>query len=318
MGERGKLAVARCAELHVMAGLGAIGRDREALVARGHQLHRPPEPFGRNGYPRRPGGDPGFQSVHRLRRLIDGQMRSVPHAGRGEELDRIVVLSRRGIARVHLDFGLGEGAGRVTDHRVGAGLAHLARFGRRAGTIERRAGRLRGIVHLHPVSRLPRRFEGLGDDDGDDLSVVPDAVAFQGRGGGALVHLRRRAGERAHVFVGQDVQNARHVPGGSQSECGDPAARDGACHQTGEGQVGDGLIGCKSRRAGDLGRAIDARGRLAEQGWAVVRHVRPPSPWPAKARAPECVGRARACRRWRRASRRSRTPRARRRRRSPR
>ena len=119
-----------------MSRFGAIGGDGEALLAAGDELDRAVEPFG--GERNEPGawrqlpfraegaadkrvddadlsrvdaerfGGAVLEPINELARLIDGQPVVLPGAGRGEELDRIVMLGGRRIFLINHDVGLGE------------------------------------------------------------------------------------------------------------------------------------------------------------------------------------------------------------------
>src|ERR1700689_3333149 len=119
MRERDELAVARCAQLQVMPGLGAISRNGESLIAGGHDFHRPAD-FSRNsGDPMgawiralgaesapdvaRDGtdivgiyielrGNRRFGSPHELGGFINCELVRIPRAGHSEKLDWIMVL----------------------------------------------------------------------------------------------------------------------------------------------------------------------------------------------------------------------------------
>jgi hypothetical protein len=106
-----ELAIRIGAEAQAMAGLGAIGRNAEALFARQDQLHWPPEAAGRQRDQRRARRHRGLgperatdegtddadvvgrhaqllrnamlQAVHHLARLVDRELVAGPQARRG-------------------------------------------------------------------------------------------------------------------------------------------------------------------------------------------------------------------------------------------
>ncbi len=286
----GELAVPLGGQPDVMLGGSPIGGDGEALGAAGCQLDRPVHPLGRQRDQGRALGqrsaraeraaDVGRDEVHIvgrdaellgharlgppdvLARLPDGQLAARPGAGGGEQLDRIVVLGGRGIARVDLDRRLGEGC---------SGVALLLRFTlggflRDARAVEAGARRLRVIIGLDLVRRLSSRLESVGQDHGDDLAVVPNLVALQsGRGSRPTAERLRRLRLTADIVVSEDIEHAGDRPRRLQLERLDPAARDRAGHEPGEGRMRDRFIGGVARRAGHLGRAIDAGDGFAEQ-----------------------------------------------------
>src|SRR4051812_5485271 len=112
-----------------MTRFGAISGNREALVTGGHQLYRPIEPFcrqcdqrgarrhltSRAKCPADIGTDHAYlvwlyverfrdavlEAVNKLAWLIDRERAVGPCTGRGEQLDRIVVLCRRRIFSIH-------------------------------------------------------------------------------------------------------------------------------------------------------------------------------------------------------------------------
>src|SRR4051812_23247026 len=105
-----KLAVVHRAHADAVTGLGAVGRDRKTLVARGHELDRAMESarrqrdkrgarghraFGAKGTAHKeahdinlvridaePLRDAGLEPVNKLAWLINGKVVTTPHAGR--------------------------------------------------------------------------------------------------------------------------------------------------------------------------------------------------------------------------------------------
>ena len=147
--EAGDLAVASRAHADAVPRLGAIGRDGEALVAGRDQLDRAVERLAASATspvrgvicalePKAPptkwlmtrtlsGSMPSFlrravlEAVHELAGLVDRQFVVVPDRGRGEQLDRVVMLGRRGVGGVELDLGVVEAPSRR--RRLSASLA---------------------------------------------------------------------------------------------------------------------------------------------------------------------------------------------------
>ena len=151
-----------------------------------------------------------LEPIDELARLINGQPVVVPGAGRGEELDRIVVLGGRRIFRIDGDVGRRQrrldvaGGRRFLDPLGDLGRVVLGQPLRAEG----RARRCRGVGHAYPAGGLPRRFEGIGENDGDDLAVVVDL-------GAELLRRCRSAAECdglevARVLVGEDLEHAGH------------------------------------------------------------------------------------------------------------
>ncbi len=296
-------AVPAGGELNMLAGLGAVGGDCEALIAGADQLHRAMQAARGDGDPCGAGGvralgaegaadearhhaDIGLVdaqllghgrlgSPHELAGLIDGELRPVPDAGGGEQLHGVVVLGRRRIAGVDLDRRRGEGGRRVALGRVlGAGLLRLARLHRDPWTVEGGAGGLLVIVYLDPVGGFPRGLEGLGHHHRDDLAVVPDLVCLK-RGGHALLGAaegRRCLGLAADIGVVEDVEHPRHGLGAAQAHGADASPGDAADHQIGVGRMRHRLVGGVAGLAGDLGHAVHAGRGLAEQVGSVISH----------------------------------------------
>jgi hypothetical protein len=227
-----------------MPSLGAIGRDGEALCARRGELDRPPDAAGGKGDQRRAlrqralgakgaadkwahdphilgidaelMGDAVFQPVDELARLVDDQLVVVPDAGRGEKLDRIVVLCRRRIFGVDLHRRSGESAFGVANRWI------LVAFVRFSGGLRRRSrrpeSRRRGllvIVNADFARRFACGLQSLRDDHRHDLPVIPDCWRAQGDDRHSRLPAFREYLERLDdvgVLVGQDVKHARHGP----------------------------------------------------------------------------------------------------------
>ena len=176
----------------------------------------------------------------------------MPGAGRGEKFDRIVVLGGRRIFRIDDDVGRCEcrldiaGGRRFLDPFGDLGRVILGQPLRAEG----RARRCRGVGHAYLAGGVPRRFKGLGENDGDDLAVVVDL-------GAELLRRCRSAAEGdglevARVLVGEDVEDAGHRPRFGEIECGDATLGDRAGHQVGEGGVAYRKVRRVTRLAGDF------------------------------------------------------------------
>ncbi len=300
MDQRDQLAVAAGTELQALPGFGTVGVDGEALVAGRDELHGASHAPGGHRDPCGPrtrglrtegAADVARHDAHQVRihaellrhaclgaphglgGLIDGQLRAIPRAGSGEQLDGIVVLRGRGIAGVNPDRCSGEGTRCVTDpwivHGVCLGVfsgnvggAHLCLH---AGAVEGGAGRLGGVIHNNLVGRLPRGLESLRDHDPDDLAVMPHLVGFHERRGGSSVGAGGRLDLAANVPMREDVQHPGHGARGGKVHAAYPAFRDRTGHQVSGGSVGDGFVGRVAGLAGDLGKAVHPGVRLADQ-----------------------------------------------------
>jgi hypothetical protein len=186
-----------------VARFRAVAPDREALIARGDELHRPSHaPRGdRNESGTRSDRALGtecaahegahhthasaldaelqrytvLEAMHKLARLVDGEPGPVPDARGGEELDCVVMLGRGRVANIDRDLGLANGL--LSAANLGIFVIFRGNFGRhdgRAGSVESGSGRLGLIGDVHAVCRLPGSLEAVGDDHRHDLPVVPD------------------------------------------------------------------------------------------------------------------------------------------------
>ena len=243
--------------------------------------------------------DAVLQPVDELARLVDRQLIAGPHAGGGEQLDRIVVLRRRAVFRIDLDVG-------AADRRLGiAGLRQilvlLRDFGRifllQALRAEGRGRRLRRIGHFDSVSRFARGLEGVGEHHRDDLAVLQNVrTETLNRSRGAFAELHRL--QFARIFVGQDVEHAGHRARVVEVEPLDAPLGDRAGHQDGIGRIGDRHIGRIARLAGDLQPRVVARRGRSHVGLrsrrCCIRHLKSPVPPPVAARGSRCVCQARS------------------------
>jgi hypothetical protein len=89
-----------------------------------------------------------------------------------------VVLCRRAVPAIDANFSYRERGFGVTDIiiLVLAGLPHVLAD---PGTAEGRGGSLPVIMHADPKRCFTRYLEGVGDDDADDLAVMPDLLVLQ-------------------------------------------------------------------------------------------------------------------------------------------
>ena len=113
-----------------------------------------------------------------------------------------------------------------------------------------------------------RGFQGFGDDDGDGLVGVADAVGLEeieaeGEGIGLGVGV---GGEGGLVGGGHDVDDAGVGAGGGEVEARDPAARDGGGGDDGVEHAGGVVVGGVGGAAGDFEGAVAAAEGLADAG----------------------------------------------------
>ena len=280
------------------------GRDRKALVARRHQLDRTAEALGCQRDPCRARGhvasraeraadeprhgphvgvahselrrDGTLEPPHELGRLIDRQLLAIPGTGGGEQLQRVVVLRRRIVVGLHADRRGGKGGGKVAFLRVRPAAALvLAQLD--AGRAERGTGRLGCIGDVDLVRGFPCRLEAVSDDHSDDLTVVPDPVAFQRGRRGPTIGPVRRLDRAAGIRMGEDVEHAWDGFGPVQGHRCDASARDRAGDEEGEGRVGDRFVRGVAGGTRHLGDAVDPRGRATKQHCGIEAHIRFPS-----------------------------------------
>ena len=126
-------------------------------------------------------GEAVLHAVDVLARLVERSACRRPDAGRGEQLDRIMVLGRRRIAGVDFDRRRGERRDRESP-TLGSScfLSTCAPAWSPSRRIEGRARALLVVVERRPARRLARRLEGLGNDHRDDLAVMPDLGELSG------------------------------------------------------------------------------------------------------------------------------------------
>jgi hypothetical protein len=201
-----------------------------------------------------------LQTDHELARLVHRQLVAVPFGGGGEQLQRVVVLGRRGIALVDPHRRGGEGGLGVADLRVleaGVGLHDLRD---QPGAAEGGARRAPVVAHPQPVRGVARRLVGLGQDHRDDLAVVADVGGIQhgdrGRSAPGRCHLLQLAGG---VAPGQDVDHAGQRAGLALVDLQDASERDGAGVEVRVQRRPDRRVGAVRHGAGDLASAVDAR-----------------------------------------------------------
>jgi hypothetical protein len=229
-------AVAADGEADALARLGAERRDGEPLTARRLQADRPADHLRGERHERRSlaeaAADPeraarlrreesnirGVEpellrqrdpaAVDVLARLPDGQLVTVPGAGRGEQLHRVVVVGRRGVPVVDRDRSCGK-------RRLGvSGARQLPRTPvAGADALECGDRRLPVVIGAQPQRAFARALERIRDDHGDDLAVVVHAIAGERRDGRAHVAAAGGAGARldavANVAPRQDLEDPR-------------------------------------------------------------------------------------------------------------
>jgi hypothetical protein len=292
MDHRHELAVAVGGEFDTMSRFGPVSGDCEALIACRDQLHGPVEPTRRDRDQcsalgqrasraegatdeRRNDADPFgvdpellgetvLDASHILAALPDRQLAIGPGTARREQFDRVVVLGRRRIVLIYCDRRARKGGRGIADRWVFV-IARYILSGYRgdAGTVETRRRSLRGVGDLEPMRGLPRCLESLGEDHGDDLTVMPDLVRGQRHDRradiAAVAEQFGRLDRVADVAVGQDVQHAGNGAASGLVDVGDPAARDRARREKRISRVGERCVGGVAGFAGDLQAAIDAR-----------------------------------------------------------
>ncbi len=242
---------------------------------------------------------------HALRRLVHGQPGSFPDAGGRVELQRVVVLGRRRITAVDFDRGGIEGGIGIAFARIW--FLALMRLDLDANGLHACACWLAVIASLNFVRSFPCRLESFRYDDGDNLAIVPDAVALQRRCGRPAPRPKLRLDLTTDILVSEDIEHAWNRLRAVEHEPGEPASGNGAGDEIGIGGVRQWLVGRVARRARDLGDTINARHREAEKfghinghvspSWSAAMHRRSASSWLASARAQWFDAQAPACNR---------------------
>ena len=176
-----------------------------------------------------------------------------------------MVLRGCGISRLELDRRFGVSTVRIAFLRVGPPL-RFVRFGRRARRIEGRAGCFLVVGHLRLLGRLARGFVSFGDNDADDLTLMPDFVVLERRGGRITVWTLRLVKANTHVLVSHDVDHTGHRTRFGQIKCLDAAARDPTRDEISKRGIEDGFVGRIPRSAGDFSDAVDSCDGFAEFG----------------------------------------------------
>jgi len=150
--------------------------------------------------------------------------------------------------------------------------------------IERRLGGLVGDLYQRGgVFRFP---EGVGEDNGDVLAIVEDAVAlereevffgiFTGAGVGAL-----REVEAERIFVGEDAEDTGDLFGTAGVDFFDMAFGDSGGDGDAVGQIFEWVFGGVLGGTGDLLFAVDAvdgfSGDVIGEGFVFGAHAIPPA-----------------------------------------
>ena len=272
MQQRQQAAIAVGRQAHLMSRFGPVGGDREALLARGLQFHRPLETARCDGNPRGTRGhaatpaeaaanmarhDPYVvradaqlaghlcaQAMDKLARFVDCQFTALPLTRRGEQFECIMVLGWRGVARFHFHRCAPERPLRIAHVDIGVAPRILGGgLGQRldvcAGAAESGCGHF-GLVHrFDQMTSFARGLERVGDDDGDDLADMPDLVALKCcRRLTAPAHGRGRFGLTSHIAAPQNVDYAGYSARFVKMHAHDPAACDGTGDKIGKRGVG--------------------------------------------------------------------------------
>ena len=254
----------------VVARLRAVIGDREALPPRRHQRDRAPEALGgegdqggvlREGELRaempadRPGDDPHLGRIEAelgrepvldradvAARLVHGEVVAVPGTAGGEQLDRVVMLHRRLVARLHPRPGDTPGCVGVAPRDVlvmGLEIGEPHDLGARI--VEGRGGGLGRVGRANQIGGPGRRLLGAGHDERHDLALIGDAVRAERQvrriGVAARHQVAYRRDRAGKVAISEDRQEVRHCAGRVQVEVTDAPARDGAGDEGGVGAV---------------------------------------------------------------------------------
>ena len=134
----------------------------------------------------------------------------------------------------------------------------------RARTVECRRWSFLVIVGVHLVGSFTSCLVRVGYNHSNDLTIMPDLIAFQGRRGATLpARGRRRSGILSNVLMSEDIEHARHILSRLQIEASNAAASNSAGHQKCIGCIRHRLVRGIPGCAGHLEAAVDAQRWLA-------------------------------------------------------
>ena len=188
------------------------------------------------------------------------------------------MLGRRRIVGIDPNGRLGKRIVSIPLFRVRPALGLVCLSGRARRT-EGRARWFLEICDLDLVGGFPRCFIGFGDDDTDDLAVVPDPGVLERGGGGAAVRAAWRIEAAAHIFVREDIDDPGNTARAVELERVDAATRDRAGDQVGKRRIGHLFIGGIASGARHFGNTVDPLHRLSELTGEFICHcLKPPRP----------------------------------------
>lgn len=121
------------------------------------------------------------------------------------------------------------------------------------------------------MGSLTRRFESVGDNDGDDLAIMPDPVRLQCGCLFAFAMRRLRISLFSNIFMRKDIEHTRNRTRGIKVKAFDTATRNGAGNQKRVRRICHRLVGRINRRTGNLGTTVYTY-RGTHESCLIVRH----------------------------------------------